>query len=147
MHLPAGDAATDLLVTGPCEVKAGTYTFHNVNVVKTAGADCTQQPANCGSLSFDDDSSGIEFFAESILIENGGSLIAGSPAAPIGTNCSGGACGQVTIHLWGAASDPGILCKSDAKNRCGVDDTIWGFQPAGDESGVMQAQRPAGPRE
>src|SRR5262249_54489035 len=92
MHLPAGDAATDLMVTGPCEVKAGTYTFHNVNVVKTAGVDCTQQPANCGSLSFDDDPSGIDFFAESILIENGGSLIAGSSTTPIGTNCSGGAC-------------------------------------------------------
>src|SRR5271170_341681 len=49
-HLPTpGSADTDLLVTGPCEVKggataetAGSYTFHNVNIL------------GGGSLSFDD---------------------------------------------------------------------------------------------
>jgi hypothetical protein len=122
-HLPAGDATTDLLVTGPCEVKAGLYTFHNVNIVKKSGADCAQQPANCGTLAFDDDPAGINFFAESILIENGGSLIAGSPAAPIGTKG-----GTVTIHLWGKQSDPGALCQTD--ERCGVDQSLWNSNPA-----------------
>ena len=32
MTLPVGDATTDLQVTGPCEVKAGPHTFHNVNI-------------------------------------------------------------------------------------------------------------------
>lgn len=52
-----------------------------------------------------------------IIIENGGSLIAGSPATPIGTNCSAGKCGTVTIHLWGAQNDLGATCKADNKNR------------------------------
>ncbi len=129
--LPSGDAATDLLVTGPCEVKAGTYTFHNVNIIKTlhADADCKFAPERCGSLSFDDDPSGIDFFAESILIENGGSLIAGNPDDPIGTNCSGGRCGTVTIHLWGKASDEGALCQKD--ERCGAPDLIWNSNKIG----------------
>jgi hypothetical protein len=36
--LPAGNATTDLEVTGPCEVKAGTYTFRSVNIYRKAGA-------------------------------------------------------------------------------------------------------------
>jgi hypothetical protein len=113
MALTSGDASTDLLVTGPCEVKAGPYTFRNVNIYSG------------GSLNFDDEPSGIDFFAESILVENGGAFVAGSAAAPIGTTCSGGKCGTVTIHLWGAEIDAGITCKADEKNQCGVPDPIW----------------------
>jgi len=74
-----------------------------------------------GSLTFDD--AKIDLFAESILIENGGSMIAGSATAPIGTNG-----GVITIHLWGPANDPGITCKADTNNHCGV--PIWGTNPA-----------------
>src|ERR1700691_2718889 len=89
--LTAGSETTDLEVTGPCEVKAGTYTFHQVNIYQKADA------AVGGSLNFDDDPNGITFSAESILVENGGSLVAGSAATPIGTTCSmetPGQCGQ-----------------------------------------------------
>ncbi len=113
--LPAGDQNTDLVVTGPCRVKAGTYTFHNVNIFMNSGA------LQGGSLTFDD--AKIDLFAESILIENGGSMIAGSATAPIGTNG-----GVITIHLWGPANDPGITCKADTNNHCGV--PIWGTNPA-----------------
>ena len=116
--LQNGDATTDLEVTGPCEVKAGTYTFRNVNIYNK-----TTDPQSGGKLTFDD--AAIDFFAESILIENEGSLIAGSADNPIGS-----ASGVVTIHLWGAQNDPGIECKSD---QCGVPSTpinVWTSNPA-----------------
>jgi hypothetical protein len=68
----------------------------------------------------------IDFWAQSILVENNGSLIAGSPAHPIGT-----AGGLVTIHLYGkdqGASGAGIDCKTDV--RCGVDPSIWTMTPS-----------------
>jgi hypothetical protein len=112
----SGSATTDLNVIGPCEVKAGTYTFRNVNIYSSGGSN--------GSLNFDD--AKIDFFAENIVIENNGSLIAGSPSAPIGTNG-----GVVTIHLWGAQTDAGVTCKTDA--HCGVPSSppndIWDSNP------------------
>jgi cell migration-inducing and hyaluronan-binding protein len=117
--LPAGNATTDLEVTGPCEVKAGTYTFRNVNIYRKAGA-----TAGGGALTFND--ANIDFFTESIVVENHGSLIAGSSSTPIGAN------GVVTIHLWGAASDHGVTCKTDG--HCGIPDPIWDsnlFRPIG----------------
>jgi cell migration-inducing and hyaluronan-binding protein len=126
-HLPAGDASTDLLVTGPCEVKAGTdFTFHNVNIYSADPVGCAAtNPPSCGKLYFDDDPNGVNFYAESVIVENGGTLSAGSPTAPIGTTCSGGKCGTVTIHLWGAETDPGATCKADTKNQCGIPDAVW----------------------
>jgi hypothetical protein len=125
MPLTDGDATTDLEVTGPCEVKAGTYTYRSVNIYTKPGAVCPQPGATtCGTLTFDD--AAIDFFAESIVIENDGSMIAGSeagPARPIGT-----AGGVVRIHLWGAPSDPGITCKTN--DRCGIPETIWTSNPA-----------------
>src|SRR5713101_455975 len=107
--LPAGNSTTDLEVTGPCEVKAGTYTFRNVNIYKKSGA------TTGGSLTFDN--ANVDFFAESIVIENGGSMTAGTEK-PIGANGE-----VVTIHLWGAASDPGVTCKTDV--HCGIPNKIW----------------------
>jgi len=109
-HLPAGDSGTDLEVTGPCEVAGGVYTFHNVNIYTATGA------SSGGTLKFDDATT--EFYAENIVIENGGSLIAGSQTAPIK--------GLVTIHLWGKADDPGVACKS---TNCGVPSAIWNSNP------------------
>ncbi len=122
-NIQSGDATTDLVVTGPCTVPAGTYTFHNVSIYATDPTTCASKPSSCGSLTFADDPAGIDFYAENIIIENGGSLIVGSPTAPIGTNCSGGQCGRVTIHLWGAATDSGALCNSSP--QCGIPNGIW----------------------
>ena len=110
---PQGDATTDLQVTGPCEVPAGNYVFHNVNIYST-----NPGVTPGGVLTFDD--AVTNFYAENIVIENGGSLIAGA-AAPIGT-----AGGAVTIHLWGAATDPGATCVSA---NCGVPSPIWDSNP------------------
>ena len=104
----------DLEITVACEVAAGTYKFGDVHILDK------------GELRFTD--AKIDFWAHNILVENGGALVAGSPAAPIGANG-----GVVTMHLWGAdqtGSDPGkqgtgIACWSDTKGHCGVPDEIW----------------------
>src|SRR5664280_2773881 len=73
--LPGGSATTDLLVNGTCNVvgasgKVGVYVFHNVNIVAP------------GSLTFAD--TRIDFHAESIIVESGGKLAAGTVLHPIG---------------------------------------------------------------
>lgn len=114
-QLPAG-TGEDLEVVGACTVGPGTYHYGDVNVL--AG----------GTLTFTD--SEIEFWATSILVENDGTLTAGTPAAPIGT-----AGGKVTIALYGpdrgaqpfgvwGQGGQGITCKSPGGN-CGVPDGVW----------------------
>lgn len=76
-------AGDDLeVINNVCTVTVGTYSYLNVNVF------------NGGTLEFADEV--IDFWAESILVENNGALIAGSPNAPIGSNH-----GLLTIHLYG----------------------------------------------
>ena len=76
-----------------CHVGDGTYHYGNVNIVTTP-------PAIRGTL-FDEGplKMRIHFWASSILVEYGGSLVAGSPTAggAFGTNW-----GVLTIHLYGA---------------------------------------------
>src|SRR5207249_3212107 len=75
-----------------------------------------------------------DLYAESIIVQNGGSLIAGTlrPFHPIGV--SGGV---VTIHLWGTQGDPGALCLKPANNtfvpdpECGVPSNIWSSNRSG----------------
>jgi G8 domain len=111
--LPPTQDGSDLIVNVDCQVGAGNYKFGNVNII--AG----------GTLSFADAT--IDFWAANILVENGGSLIAGSPSAPIGTQG-----GVVTIHLYGKDLGPGtgkgdggqgIVCVTDP--RCGIPESIW----------------------
>lgn len=113
---PEGPVARDLVVKEDCRVRAGTYYFQRVNII--AG----------GTLRFDD--AAIDFWAWSIVVENGGSLVAGTPEQPIGTQG-----GVVTIHLYGAdqgahpyGTSPGgggrgIRCVSDP--QCGVPPDTW----------------------
>lgn len=123
---------SNLKITGPCEVGAGTYKLGDVHILKN------------GVLKFDD--ARIDFWAANILVENEGSLIAGSPQAPIGTD--GGA---LTIHLWGkdqTGTDPnkqgqGVPCWSDTKAQCGIPDAIWNSNrdPMGMEVPVASARK------
>ena len=104
--LPTGTGG-DLEIVGPCTVGAGTYQFGQVNIY------------GGGSLTFAD--AVIDFWAQGILVENGSSLIAGSPASPIGSRG-----GRITIHLYGAdqgTSGKGIQCKTDS--QCGIDNNTW----------------------
>lgn len=110
------------VVNDVCIVKAGTYKYLNVNIF------------DGGTLKFEDEV--IDFWAESILVENEGSLIAGSTSAPIGSNG-----GKLTIHLYGAdqlqsplsdyrfgaatrKGNKGIVCQSPG-GLCGVPEPIW----------------------
>ncbi len=125
--LPHGNQASPpdiVIATGTCTVGPGAYYFHNVNIF------------GGGKLQFTD--AVTDFWAESILVQNGGVLTAGSLGDPIGT-----AGGRVTIHLWGAdqggtASGPagnggkGIECLMSNGNggfatdpMCGVPSNIW----------------------
>jgi G8 domain len=125
--LPHGSKASppDLVVTtGTCIVGLGTYYFHNINIF------------GGGKLQFAD--ALTDFWAESILVQNNGSLTAGTTGAPIGT-----AGGHVTIHLWGpdqggTATGPsgsggkGIECLMSNGSggyvtdpTCGVPSNIW----------------------
>jgi hypothetical protein len=82
---------TDLDVTGTCTVGAGTYYFNTVDIYGK------------GSLVFAD--TVTDFWAKSIIIENGASLTAG--VAPDGTMVPvGTAGGKLTIHLWGPQQGP-----------------------------------------
>ena len=88
----------------------------------------TSISSRAASLIFDEKVQGvnINFWAKGILIENGGSLTAGSPAAPFGSMS-----GTLTIHLYGAdqlkqpqhpGHDPwvmgvGIQCKIAPQRR------------------------------
>ena len=113
--LPAGDGQDLVITGGTCTVHAGMYQYHNVNIY--AG----------GELLFADDGD-TDFWAESILIEKDGSLVAGSADAPYGTK------GTLRIHLWGPKQGigtgkgdggVGIPCLADSNNQCGVPDKLW----------------------
>ncbi len=108
---PGGNLAPgggeDIVLSAPCSAGVGTFHYGNVNIV------------NGGSLTFQDQA--IDFWSKNILVENGGSLVAGSPGAPIGS-----AGGAVTIHLYGADQGPGgtgVACQTDAS--CGIPAAIW----------------------
>ncbi len=95
-------------------VHAGTYRFGNLHIVRG------------GTLEFADEQ--IDFSAANILVENGGTLRAGSPAAPIGSHG-----GRLVIRLWGedpVAANPhaevtGVICQSDEQGHCGIPDEVW----------------------
>ena len=124
---PYGDRKTnymtDLRVEGTCDIN-GTpngdgrlvYVFQNVNVV--AG----------GKLVFHDDHD-IDFYAESILIENGGKLVAVSTQPGFLPRARQAITAlpfqkQLIFHLWGAPGDDGIECQS-AIVPCGIPSALW----------------------
>lgn len=120
--LPAGGTNEDLVVSTKCIVPGdGSYVFKNVNII------------DGGTLIFMDGKT--DFYAKSILIENGGTMVAGYDVTdpknpkpmPIGTKPGA----VLTIHLYGMEDkDPlngvGIACKME---NCGVPTEIWCSQP------------------
>jgi hypothetical protein len=121
--LTAGNTSTDLVVTKKTCKVTGTpakYTFRNVYVLEG------------GRLRFDDKT--MDFYAQSILIQNRGQL-----SASIGY----GAANDRTLrfHLYGSPSDTPITCvKLITTNNaaslqedpmCGVDPVIWNSNTVG----------------
>lgn len=109
---PGGNGSDDLLIAAQCNVKAGEHMYRNVNVI------------NNGVLNFLDEGAETHFWAKSILVENEGSLIAGTNSA---TGAFGAKGGKLIIYLYGKASDEGIKCspQQSSNSPCGIDSTTW----------------------
>lgn len=110
--LPAGSVDTDLEINGTSctvngTVNGGQYVYRNVNIW------------GGGSLTFAD--AKINFHAHSILVENGGSLIAGATTPVVG---------PVTIWLYGTADDGIAPIKCKSSPTCGVPVDIWNSNPS-----------------
>ena len=115
--LPNGDGTNDLVInTGTCVASAGLYQYKNVNIY------------GAGELMFMDNGN-TDLWATSVLIENNGTLTAGSADVPYGAK------GTLTIHVYGpdqgvaGKGGVGITCKADNKNQCGIRDDIWNSNP------------------
>ena len=83
----------DLIIKGTCTVHAKTpYFYRNVNII---GVPDPLKPGvfTNGKLIFADEAAGnTDFWANTIIVENHGEMIAGSPAVPFGK------AGNVTHH-------------------------------------------------
>ena len=134
---PVNNFKMDLRVVGVCDVTTDPgqmgplkYYFHNVNIV------------NGGVLKFHDDYD-IDFFAESIVVENGGTLTATSTQMGLLPRTSRLADAlpyqkRLTIHLWGAPNDAGVECASGLGPNgapCGIPNTI----PQGGTKGLWDS--------
>lgn len=119
---PPSDVPDLEVKEGVCTVPAGTYYYRNVNIHSR------------GTLSFDDATT--NFWASSIVVENNGSLVAGSIDQPVGT---ANAANRLTIFLYGKdqggtfgtneGGGQGALCvtpESSEIGPCGIPTTIWG---------------------
>ena len=103
--LGPGNASADLVVkNGTCMVNAGTYMYHNINIVKG------------GTLQFSD--ANITLNAANIIIENQGTMRAGSVDSTSGVITP--IAGPLTIHLYGANQGPGGAGASCTDPTCGV---------------------------
>src|SRR3984957_5249673 len=111
--LGPGNASADLVVkNGTCVVNAGSYMYHNINIVKG------------GTLQFSD--ANITLNAANIIIENQGTMRAGSVD---GAGNITPIAGPLTIHLYGANQGPGGAGASCTDPTCGVPnkngDDVW----------------------
>lgn len=105
--VPGGRAGAppDVVISDCRTVAPGTYSYRLINVVQG------------GTLYFADQAGGTNLYAQSILVQQGGSIRAGAWCQPFGT---GG--GKLTIGLWGddptkqatVPSKSGIVCKNAA---------------------------------
>jgi hypothetical protein len=132
-------AGQDIVINRPCTVGMGTYNYGNVNIIAQ------------GSLVFEEnvDNETIDFWAKSILVENGGSLLTHatglSPPERFGVRG-----GVLTIHLYGAdqgVKGAGIICQSPANDpdgkpsragQCGIPNSVW------DTNGTSKVSLPGG---
>jgi hypothetical protein len=110
--LTPGNGEDLKIYTGTCTAHAGLYKFRNVNIYTG------------GRLVFADDGD-VDFWAESIVIENNGSLVAGSPST------AGAYKSKLTFHLYGKErldDDDGVECKTPVSPdapACGIPDDLW----------------------
>jgi hypothetical protein len=138
-----GTVQPDLLIDKPCKVQ-GTqpYYFGHVNIVKGGSLIFVEPPTEPTTVK------GQDFWATSIIIENGGALLAGvDDQKPYGTNGK-----TLTIHLYGAdprgndptkPEGPGESCVpiQDKANfaDCGIPIGVW------NDNGTTLQTMPAAP--
>ena len=129
--LGPGDKANppDLVVSGVCRVGGSEHYFNNVNILSghKPGQSVTQ-----GKLIFEEGAKSSTFFyARSILVENGGSLEAGTQEKPFGSEG-----GTLVINLYGkdqGVQGKGIICEGDfpvkeepsRPGQCGIPNSVW----------------------
>jgi hypothetical protein len=113
--LQAGTGLDITITKGECTASGKTkYLYRDVNIY------------DGGQLTFvDSRATDIQFWAHSILIENQGSLVAGTTAKPFGSLG-----GRLTIYIWGKEGEKAIQCKTpvDTNNNigpCGVPNDVW----------------------
>ena len=110
--LPAGTGSADLHVVGDCIVDGtqgnGVYKYHWIYV------------HDGGVLTFQDKK--IDLYANSILILDGGKLVAGTP------DDAGAITGPLTFHLYGSSEDDAIPCEDpegEEDRTCGLGTDKW----------------------
>ena len=126
--LPIGSKSNpaDIEISTSCTVTGGAYYYGNINI--TSG----------GKLIFADPMLNVDFWTKAIIIENGGSMLAGvinagmpnEQIVPIGTMVAGA---KVTIHLYGAQQTNllhavGVKCAttpSSTSHQCGIPDNLF----------------------
>ncbi len=137
-----GNGQPDLLIEKTCRVEGGKpYYFRHVNVIKGGKLIFIEPRVEPPTVA------GQDFWATSILIENGGALLAGvDDEKPYGTNNK-----TLTIHLYGAdprgddptkTEGPGVSCVpiQDKANfaDCGIPKAVW------DSNGSAEVALPGG---
>ena len=107
---PKGDTNSqpNLKIDKPCWIDiAGTYVYGNINIIGPNGSLEFRDPAAKGSQ--------VNFWAKNIIVENGGTLKAGTATAPYGSRG-----GVLTIYLYGADQTKGLDPNSEAGQAQGV---------------------------
>ena len=128
--LPSPGTGQDIVISHECHVGDGTYTYGNINIVSMFAGD--GKFTTRGSLIFDElvPNVKINLYAKSILVEYGGSLLAGAQTAAGAFGAKGGV---LTIHLYGAESanrahGQGVPCQSipisGVVGPCGIPNAV-----------------------
>ena len=86
---------------------AGTYVYGNINIIGPKGWLEFREPTTKGSV--------VNFWAKNIIVENGGTLTAGTATAPYGSRA-----GVLTIYLYGPNQSNGLDPNVDANQGRGV---------------------------
>jgi len=102
----------DVLVSGACTVsKIDDYYYGQINIISGGSLTFVEPPAQDAGTP-----NSTNLWASSIIIENGGSMVAGA-SAPYGTNGN-----VLNIVLYGSETSANATCK---QTNCGVPDSIW----------------------
>src|SRR5262249_32352154 len=116
---PLSAGQPDLLITGTCTIeKVADYYYGDVRIIKEGKLVFTEPAGN---------DTKVDFWARNILVENGGTLVAGDNAAYGVRN------GTLNIYFYGSNqgegdhhAGQGVLCHpSSDTGPCGIPKDLW----------------------